>query len=487
MTRSIKIISAAVLSFMFFFTSIGYAALTTTLNIRGSAEVQIPYGLFITSVETVSESDVDVNSSTFLDYSTTVDATISKDPPSGNIWNPKYPTGVVKYKITVFNNTQFRYSYRDIYYQSGLYNNNSIGSANNSKIKIVEEFPDGKIVDPGDTLVFYATYTISAGNRNNNDSNTNYRTLVNYQFGINVDKVDQALDVVRDKFLNILNTSSTYTQLIDALDNKFNGYDTWTSNYIGNVTDANNEDSFLVNQLFAGQLQITVGDDDYPATVLIKHEPLDGNDLTGDDYTATNQSNGGSVTQRGCEMALYLTIDPLTASGRYVPVYVVVFTCDRDANGNKTSNWYPIGDMYAGTADVTDYNGNKGTGSFVTDRWSSSTATYTPIEGYTYRVQEGQKLSALVSAVDPNAIAAFQDLLDRAKAVIDNRDYAGTAIIEIEDLVAAASDFYTVDASGKMTAIDTTTRVRLIPTMKDLSHAVTVAEAAIEENMKNNP
>ena len=128
---------------MFFFTSIGYAALTTTLNIRGSAEVQIPYGLFITSVETVSESGVDVNSSTFLDYSTTVDATISKDPPSGYGWNQSYPTGVVKYKITVFNNTQFRYSYRDIYYQSGLYNNNSIGSANNSKIKIVEEFPDG--------------------------------------------------------------------------------------------------------------------------------------------------------------------------------------------------------------------------------------------------------------------------------------------------------------------------------------------------------
>ena len=491
MTRSIKIISAAVLSLMFLFTSIGYAALTDSLQITGNADIRIPYGLFITNIETTSASDVDMNTVSFLDYSTTVDATISKNPPTGNGWNQKYPTGVVKYKITVFNNTEFRYSYRDIYYQSGLYNNNSIGSSSNSKIKITEEFPNGRSVDPGKTLTFYVTYTISPGSRNNNDSNKNYRTLVNYQFGINVDRVDQAVNVVHNKFLNILNTDSTYLQLIDALDNKYDGVNTWTSNYIGNVTDANDGDSVLVNQLFAGHLQITVGNDEYPATVLIKHEPLDGNELTGDDYTATNVSNGGSVTQTGCEIALYLTIDPLDDrdAGKYVPVYVSVFTCDRDANGNKISDWYPIGDMYAGTANVVTYDGGNGGGSFVTDNWISDFATYTPVEGYTYTVNQGTKIGGeggLVRVVDPNAIAAFQGLLDRAKAVIDNRDYAGTGIIAIEQLLYEISDFYTINGDGSITAVSTTTRVRLIPIMKELSHAVEVAEAAIEESKKDN-
>ena len=92
------------------------------------------------------------------------------------------------------------------------------------------------------------------------NANTDWKTLINYQFGINVDGEREALEVIESKFLNILNTNSTYEQLIDALDNKFDGRQEWTSNYIGNVTGSSSEDSVAVNTLFAGQLQITVGD-----------------------------------------------------------------------------------------------------------------------------------------------------------------------------------------------------------------------------------
>ncbi len=483
MSRITRILAAAMLSFMFAFMVVGYAALSDSFKVTGNAEIKIPYGLFITSIETTSESGVDKNNVTFLDYSTTVDATISKNPPSGSSWNQSYPTGKVTYRITVFNNTRFKYAYRDIYYQSGLYYNNSIGSANNSKIRIEESFPDGRTVEPGESLTFDVTYTISAGSRNNNDSNTDYRTLVNFQFGINVDRIEQATEVVHSKFLNILNTNSTYMELIDALDNKFDGSQEWTSNYIGNVTNASNEDSFLVNQLFAGQLQITVGKDEYPATVLIKHENLDGSDLTGDDYTAT--ANGGSLTRTGCEMTLYLTIDPLNRADAYVPVYASVFTRDRAPDGSGLSDWYETGDMYLGTANVVTYNGGTGTGSFVTDNWRSSSASYTPVKGYTYRVEEGLTIKQIVSTVDPSAIAAFQDLLNRAKAIVDNRDYAGTGITVIEDMFEYATDFYTVEADGRVIAKSGTTRSRLIPIMKEFEHAIEVAEEAIKAATEN--
>ena len=471
MTKSMKILVAAVLSFSFIFATFGYAAVSDILRLSGKATIEIPYGLFITEIKS-STSDLDKNDVDFLDYSTSVDSTLSKT---------KYNvTGKVTYTITVFNNTEYKYSYRKVYYQSGLYYNNSIGTANNSKIKIETNFPDGKIVNPGDSLTFTATYTISAGTRQNQDQNIDYRTLVNFQFGINVDRLDQATKVVHEKFLNILNTNSTYLQLLDALDNKFDGSQEWTSNYIGNVTNASNEDSALVNQLFAGHLQITVGKDEYPATVLIKHENLDGLYITGDDYTATNTNNGGTITRTGCEMTLYLTVDPLDAAGEYVPVYASVFTCDRDANGNKTSDWYEIGSMYLGTADVVTYDGQWGTGSFVTDHWLAEAATYTPIEGYTYSVASGATIKNLVSIVDPNAITAFQQLLNRAVAVIENPNYAGTGIVAVENAYYEASQFYTLDASGKPVANSNTTRARLIPIMINLEHSVKVAEEEIK-------
>ena len=89
-----------------------------------------------------------------------------------------------------------------------------------------------KKVAPGETLEFTVTYTVGTSR----NQNTDWKTLINFQFGINVDGEREALAVVEDKFLNILNTATTYGQLIDALDNKFDGRQEWTSNYIGNVT-----------------------------------------------------------------------------------------------------------------------------------------------------------------------------------------------------------------------------------------------------------
>ena len=326
------------------------------------------------------------------------------------------------------------------------------------------------------------------------DAYTKWKTLVNFQFGINVDGEREALEVVEDKFLNILNTPTTYAQLIDALDNKFDGRQEWTSNYIGNVTGSSSADSMAVNTLFAGQLQITVGEEQMDATVLIKHENLDGNTLTGDDYVATNSSNGGVFRGYGCEMTLYLTVDPLTTAGRYVPVYVVVFTCDRDQNGNMIGEWYRIGETYAGTANVVTYDGGNGTGSFVTDNWIADAATYRLIDGYSYNIDgeifdldaysynvaSGESIKNIVTKRDANAIGTLQSLLDDAKRLIDSPEYAGVGIHLIEETYEKLSALYTVDADGNHTVDADATVAQLSPAILELYQVVSDALLQIE-------
>ena len=481
--KTFKKISACIgIFFMFCFVCIGYAAISDNLLITGSAETDIPSGLFIVDVSVESESYVDKNTVEFIPYTTTVKSTISR--------SNRYYEGKVTYKITVLNNTKLTYSYRDIYFQANLsgYNGNQYVSGSNGSrnIGVVCELKDAdtvdKIVKPGDTLEFEVTYTVGT----NRDRNTNWATMINYQFGINVDGEREALDVIESKFLNILNTQSTYEQLIDVLDNKFDGYQEWTSNYIGNVQSSTSEDSVAVNTLFAGQLQITVGQEDMDATVLIKHENLDGNTRTGDDYTAVNSGNGGVFRGYGCEMTLYLTIDPLERAGTYVPVYVAVFTCDRDENGNIVSDWYRIGDTYAGEANVVSYEGGNGTGSFVTDNWRAYRETYTMVEGYsydingtvyqldayTYDIAAGVNIESIVMAHDDRAVSIFQTLLDDAKRIIDSREFAGVGIDLVEEVYSSLSRYYTLDENGNPIANASLTRSQFSPVISDLYYVV---------------
>ena len=489
-------ITCIFLSFLCLFSCVGYAVLSDSLGISGSAKTDIPSGLFITSVSTRGMSNVDSNSVSFLQYTTTVDSTIDRKSSGA---------GSVTYTVTVLNNTKLTYSYRGIYYQTNLTGydgNNYVSTANaNRRIGVVCSLAtasaDAKKVEPGESLTFTVTYTV--GNRM--DADTDWKTLINFQFGINVDGEREALAVVEDKFLNILNTTSTYEQLIDALDNKFDGRQEWTSNYIGNVTGSSSEDSVAVNTLFAGQLQITVGDDQMDATVLIKHENLDGNTNTGDDYTAVNESNGGVFRGYGCEMTLYLTIDPLTSAGRYVPVYAVVFTCDRDANGN-TGDWYRIGSTYAGTANVVTYDGGNGTGSFVTDNWRADAATYQLIDGYSFnikgesyqlnayshRVAQGDSIKTIVTAKDTNAINTLQTLLNDAKRIAENQEYAGTGIElineELDKIYEKFAEYYTMDENGNHIVDPDLTIAQLSPAILDLYGVVNDALIKIDALMK---
>lgn len=477
MTKRTLIVLCVALSFICAFMSIGYAELTDTFNIMGNAEIEIPYGLFITDITQVtedSETNLDINEISSVQYSTTVECSLSKE------YSYYSTNGTVTYEITVFNNTTREYAFRALYYQNGTYNNNLIESYNGSNsIGVTTHFPNGKKVAPGESLTFQVTYNLGTGFYPYNT----YKTLINYQFGINVDSEAEAVNVVHDKFLDILNTTSTYETLVDVLDNKYDGSQEWTSNYVGNVGNATSDDALAVNTLFSGQLQLVIDGQTKPATVLIKHENLDNKTNTGDDYVAVNQNNQGSPFYGyGCEMTLYLTTDQLSTPNGWAPVYVSVFTCDRDTNGNIVGDWYLIGETYKGRANIVGYNGGAGgTGSFVTDNWVADAATYYVTSQYSYYVQDGTTIKNLAQTVDPNMTAEFQRLLNKAKAMIDDTTYAGTGITVVEEAYERAMPYFTVDANGNPVADASITRAQLCPIVRYLDTKLNEAQDKIDQ------
>ena len=87
-----------IFSLMFSLIAFGYAALTDTMGVRGTAEVNTPEGLFVTAITRKSQSGLDVYTSTFAEYSTAVTTNLSKSSDR--------TAGSVTYVIRVFNNTK---------------------------------------------------------------------------------------------------------------------------------------------------------------------------------------------------------------------------------------------------------------------------------------------------------------------------------------------------------------------------------------------
>ena len=473
----------AMLSLMVVFLSAGYASLTDNFALRGHAKIEVPSGLFITNIERVSYSGLRTAEATFEPYSTTVTCSLRKS--SNNT------AGSVTFRITVFNNTDRVYAFRKLYYQTDVdgYANDKIRTTSGNRyIGVSVIFPQdengkNKTIGIKEELTFEVIYTIGSSSSTFPSRNT-YQTLINYQFGINVDSEEEAVEAVHEKFLNILNTSSTYGTLVDVLDNKYDGYNEWTSNYVGNVGNATSDDALTVNTLFAGQLELIINGETRPATVLIKHENLDNNENTGDNYTA-RANTGSAITRNGCEMTLYLTTHSLeradSADG-YAPVYVTVFTRDKDAEGNNVGEWYKIGDIYEGRANIVGYKGEAdGEGSFVTDNWVAYDRTYTVSERYSYHVPAGTTIKALAQVVDDEMIAEFGRLLTEAKAIIDDVRYAGTGIDEVEDAFWDAYRHFSLDENNNPVPDPNVTRAQLCPDVRALDAAIRTVKEKIEE------
>ena len=103
MTKLRMIAFCVLLSLMFSFIVVGYAALSDTMTVFGNAEVNTPMGLFITQITPGKPSGLDVYTATFIEWSTTVTVNLSKSSDR--------TAGSITYTIRVFNNTKYEYDH----------------------------------------------------------------------------------------------------------------------------------------------------------------------------------------------------------------------------------------------------------------------------------------------------------------------------------------------------------------------------------------
>ena len=465
----VRVLLSISLSFACFFLCVGYASISDSLDIYGNvtalaAEKPLT-GVYITDVTEVSTTNIDKNEFSFMTGTTNLSNSVSRGMGGDE--------GVIVYDVTIFNNTNVAYYYRDIYYQTGIseYNGNDYisdyqeGGTVTIEPVFKSEDDEAKKLLPQESIVVRVVYTVGSYIPAEIDLNM----LVNIRFGIHVSGNDEALDMIEARFLQILNTDFTYDELIDVLDNKFDGVNDWSSNYVGNVAGATSgafsDDSVAVNNLFQNHLQMTIDGELKEVTVIIKHEDVDWDKATGDAYTATHP-DGGSYSAEGCDMTLYLTIDPLDVPGSYVTVYAMVFTIDRDywGSGAYTSNWYRMGNTFIGTAEVSDYDGTPGgTGSFrTTTWWPKANVDYNLVPAYHFEIQNGNNVDvldfdgfsyhatgevlswqtpmyAMLEIWNEEAPAAILHLMNDAKTILDNKNYAGEGI---ERLRAVYDKYY---------------------------------------------
>lgn len=460
----IKVLCPIFLAFAGLFLSIGYASVSDSLDVRGDVTTRKLTGVYITDITEVSASNIDKNEFSFMNGTTNVSSSVSKTEAGSE--------GVIIYDVTVLNNTNVSYYYRDNYYQTGieeLNGNDYISDYLEGGTITIEcifdsEDEDAKKILPQESIVFRVVYTVGADIVGDIDLNM----LVNIRFGIHVSGNDEALDMIESRFLQILNTEYTFNQLIDILDDKFDGVNDWSSNYVGNVAGATagafSADSVAVNNLFQNHLQMTIDGELKEVTVIIKHEDVDWDTATGDAYTATHP-DGGSYSAEGCEMTLYLTMEDLDTPWSYVTVYAMVFTIDRDywGTGAYTSDWYRTGCAFIGTAEVSDYDGTPGgTGSFrTTTWWPKADVDYQIVPGYHFEIKNGNEVDvldfegfsyhatgevlswqtpmyAMLEAWNEESAAVVLKLMNDAKTIIDNRHYAGEGI----DLLRSVYDKY---------------------------------------------
>ena len=126
------------LTLLCLFTSLGYASFSSVMKIAGSAKIEGPEGLFITSIKSIGSNNLDTNTATYVEHSTTVNAVLSRQ----NKGNQYYTTYSATYEITVLNNTNYEYAYRGLYYMN-TYGSNSYVSDNktaSNKLGVVTTF-----------------------------------------------------------------------------------------------------------------------------------------------------------------------------------------------------------------------------------------------------------------------------------------------------------------------------------------------------------
>ena len=343
------------LSFLFVFSAFGYAALSDTMYLSGSAHVEPPpvFDLYISDIQLVGSASVDYAKIHPTTVSTSLSVTSNRS---------------VTYRVTVCNNTDITYWYKGQKYLADIGSNGLIGKTNgitittkDSQNDTYNSFNTDDWVPPHTERVFYVTYTYGSNARGQVEN------LVNFAFGLHMDAIhDQFLVVLNDKVSNY-----GYDFLAEAFDKK---YKETGLQVLGNV----GEEEEIFDALFGSDQTIDINGEEVPVKFIVCRENVDNKGATGDAYKPSGPS--------GCEYTVYITVDPLNSPSGKAEVFAVSYTCD------KNGVWRQVGQLYQGEANRCDYDGAGGdfVGGFDVESWRATPANYEIADGITYLAGQEQ-------------------------------------------------------------------------------------------------
>ena len=269
-------------------------------------------------------------------------------------------------EVTFYNNSATSY----------YYNKTETVSTDNEDISFTVSGIETKDELPSHT---FKTIEVTFGYTGSDISSNSVLTDLHFNFVVDKSSIGSVVaQTAVDRFRDILNnvvSDDSYQTLEDAMNNRSGFNKASAVTYIGNVSGSTSADSQVVESLFGQEFMSMDLDGDgnvEPITIMIKRENLDGNTETGDNYTYSYSSWGGSrqETVEGVEMTLYITSEDLSnvSSGRAVVVYAASFTKLPGANA-----WTELTPLTKGTADANNYGGYGSANSFNTDTWLSDT------------------------------------------------------------------------------------------------------------------
>ncbi len=352
MTKQLKIFVAIVLVFSFSFMYVGYAKVTDSLSIEGSATVEgrvvIDY-LYVSAASMVGGSSADKVG--------TMDGSKDASNPMGWVMlNLDFTSSLTKtVRLTVQNNNP---TIKYMFYEPRVVSSYSTGEAEYT-VSIKSGITPGQLNQQG---LVYGGSTIASGASIENievtiTSSEAVSASITLQmiFGFEgeEDKTEaESQATVKnalERFRDALNDTTMYNRILSEMSK--NGF--WQGDYVGNVVGSGDTDTQLVIDIFGdtlNKISFTEGGAEQTCTVMIKQA----------DRTSKYS---------GEEMTLFMTtVDPRTVSnGTYIPVYAVVFVKDP----NKTEEpWMQYSDIYLGEAPVNGYDWpHTGKDSFNTESW----------------------------------------------------------------------------------------------------------------------
>lgn len=350
-----------IVSFLFSFTCVGYAAVSHSLEIRGISNMSPQEGVFITDASAKS-GNVTINGFT----SSIVNSKVI-------LQNNLNSTAVMELKV--FNNAGEKFMFSAVKYQIGenTYSNSDISFhltfINSSGVEVDLIPGTTSPIENGGYMTIYVNFEYA--DSVTSVTNTELLSILQFEFikweDVEIKEDEIIAGDVLDIFEDIVNTGDNDNDQIDTLFEKLiDEMDQYTdrnrddNSYIGNVSGAHEDDITALDDLFGSSFKVNINGEEKEVKVMIKKENIDNNKNTGD--------------ESGNEMVIYMTTDTLEQTGSWFNpsdaiVYAAVYTDDQKGEG-----WYRKGEMYEGTCTIKQYNGWPGSGSFDTDTWRSTNA-----------------------------------------------------------------------------------------------------------------